>query len=189
MLHAAGREARDCIPQRHGGALRPAARSHERLSPGIDAHVEREADAVRAKPRDPIRHFVRTLHCRTADHDSLDPVAQQIVDDSSRADTAAYLQAHRALRGQGQDDRAIGEQTVLRAVEVDDMQPGSAQTTVSQQQLVRLVLIAGLRTEVALKQAHAASVPQIDRGHQQHAFLRGTIMTGSECFMTGSESS
>src|SRR6185436_2436516 len=62
------------------------------------------------------------------------------------------------------------EHAVLRAVEIDDVQPRRAERTIASEQLQRLHLITRLRVEVALEQAHTAAVTQIDCRNEQHQF-------------------
>ena len=76
----------------------------------------------------------------------------------------------RTLRGEPHDDAAVGEPAVLRAVEIDDVQPVRAERAITQQQLVRLEVVTRFRVEVALEQAHAAAVAQIDGGNEDHVF-------------------
>ena len=102
--------------------------------------------------------------------DAIDAVAQQVVDDRRRAHAAAHLDVQRLLRGEPDDDAAIGELAVLRAVEIDDVQPARAERAIALQQFVRLEVVARLRVEVALEQAHAAAAAQIDGGNEDHAF-------------------
>ena len=86
-----------------------------------------------------------------------------------RAHAAAHLDVERALRREPHDDAAIGELAVLGAVEIDDVQPARAERAIAQQQLVRLEVVARFGVEVALEQAHAAAVAQIDGGNEDHA--------------------
>src|SRR5277367_3924684 len=79
---------------------------------------------------------------------------------------AAHLQLHGLLRRQRDDGRAVRKNTVLRAVEVHDVQPRGAEVAISQQQLVRLVVVTRLGAEVTLKKAYTAPVTQVDRGNQ-----------------------
>ena len=67
-----------------------------------------------------------------------------------------------ALRREPHDDAAVGELAVPGAVEVDDVQPVSAQRAITQQQLVRLEVVARFRVEVALA-AGARSGRRADR--------------------------
>ena len=101
------------------------------------------------------------------------PLREQIVDHAPAERTppptwmfsaAATASAH--------DDAAIGERAVLRAVEIDDVQPARAERAIARQQLVRLVVVARLRVEVALEQAHAAAVAQIDGGNEHASAFR-----------------
>ena len=74
----------------------------------------------------------------------------------------------RALRGEPDDDAAVGEPAILRAVEIDDVQPVRAERAITQQQLVRLEVVTRLRVEVALEQPHATAAAQIDGGNEDH---------------------
>src|SRR6185369_2335985 len=80
------------------------------------------------------------------------------------------LNADTRLRRELDDDAPVGEHAVLRAVEIDDVQPGGSELAVSVQQVERLVFVAGFRVEIALEQAHAAPVPEVDGRDEQHQF-------------------
>ena len=153
-----------CRPASSRGCARAARRPHRCgcRRPGRCAR-RRSCPASRAP----------AAGCSTAsaaDDHARDAVAQQIIDDRGRAHAAADLQsAPRAARR--------GARSMLRLARVPSRAP-SRSTTCSQvapispialQQLVRLELVARLGGEVALEQAHAAPVAQIDGGNQQHA--------------------
>ena len=127
-----------------------------------------EADALGAELHDPLRDRRRLLHRRAADDDTVDAVAQQVVDHGQRTHAASDLQVDRVLARETQQQRTVRELPVARAVEIDDVQPGRAQRTVATEQLVRLEVVAGLGSEVAAQQAHAMAAAQVDRGDQQH---------------------
>ena len=78
----------------------------------------------------------------------------------------------RPLRGEPHDDAAVGEPAVLGAVEIDDVQPARAERAITLQQFVRLEVVARFGVEVALEQAHAAAVAQIDGGNEDHDAFR-----------------
>src|SRR6185503_6265879 len=81
---------------------------------------------------------------------------------------ATHLDAQRALRGEPHDRRSIGEHAILRAVEVDDVQPGGAEPAVTLMQIERIVFVARLRVEVALEQANTAAIAQVNCRNQKH---------------------
>ncbi len=134
----------------------------------VIAHIEGEADARRTELREPRNHLLRLFGREAADHHALDPAAQQILDDGRGAHAAADLDPDGRLRGEPFDDGAIGERAVARAVQIDDVQPARAKGAIALQQLLGREVVARLGGEIALEQAHAAAVAQIDGGNQQH---------------------
>src|SRR6185312_2249753 len=140
------------------------------LVAGVDPYIEREADPLTPEPGQPFGHLFGTLDSGTSNDYSFHTVAEEVVNDRGRTNSTAHLKLHRLLRSQRDNHRAIGQNAVLGAIQVHNMQPGGAEFAVAQQQLVRLVLIAGLGAKIALKEPHTASVAQVDRRNQQHQF-------------------
>jgi hypothetical protein len=168
VLQAGRQVALDHVPKRLLRALRPAAGLDARRAASVEPHVEREADLVGAEARHPGRYLRGLFDGRAADHDAIDAMAQQVVDDRQCAQAATDLQVHRLLAGEPNDDVAVREPTVARAVEVDDVQPGRSQRAVTRQQLMRFVVVLRLRGEIAAQQPDAAPTAQVDRGNQAH---------------------
>jgi hypothetical protein len=81
---------------------------------------------------------------------------------------AADLQLHAAALRHQQHSRAIGLSAVAGAIEVNDVHATRAERPVAIEYALRIVRIDGFRCEVALQQAHAAPVPQIDCRNQFH---------------------
>ena len=93
-----------------------------------------------AEAAQPSDDLVGPLHRGAADHDSLDAIAQQILDDRRRDRTpppTCSLDGPAAKRDATMTAR-FAKHTVPRAVEIHDVQPGRAECAVSLQQLVRL---------------------------------------------------
>ena len=124
----------------------------------VEPNIECQADSVRAEPHEPVDDLLGALDRCAADDNATDSLAQQVIDRGYGSYATADLQPHGALRGEGDDDRAVREHTVLGAIEIDDVQPGRTEAAIAHQQLVRLVLVACLGGEVALEQAYAAAV-------------------------------
>ena len=103
-------------------------------------------------------HFAGLLDRGAADDDAIDAIAQQVVDHGRGTHAATHLDVQRALRGEPHDDAAVREPAVLRAVEIDDVQPVGAERAITQQQLVRLEVVTRLGVEVALEQPDAAAI-------------------------------
>src|SRR6478736_6382180 len=142
------------------------------------ADVERQADFLGAVALEPALDFGRSLHRGTADDDAIDAIAQQVVDDRLRTHAAAHLDVERTLRSQPHDDAAVGELAILGAVEVDDVQPVRAQRAITQQQFVRLEVVARFSVEIALEQANTTACTQIDGGNEYH-FIKRVMPSGS----------
>ena len=160
----------DGFPERELRFLGPAARQHARHTLGVVADVEGQADLLGAVFLEPGLHLGGLFHRGAADDDAVDAIAQQVVDHRRRAHAATHLDVQGALRGEADDDAAIGEPAVLGAVEIHDVQPARAQRAIALQQLVRLEVVARLGVEIALEQAHAAAAAQIDGGDEDHGF-------------------
>ncbi len=147
-----GRKGSSALQQRDAGALGPAPRAHARLAVGLDRHVEREADAVRAEARETSSRprsgcSMAALPTTTRSH----ALCEHIFDDLGRAHAAAHLDAQRLCGRQRNDGGAVGEHAVLRTVEIDDVQPRGAVAAIALEQVERVVLVARLGVEVALE--------------------------------------
>ena len=95
-------------------------------------------------------------------------VLEKIVHHRRRAHAATDLDAQQVARRESEQYVAIGEPTVARAVEIDDMQPGCAKRGIAFEQRIGGGVVAGLRREVATQQTYAATAAQIDRRNQEH---------------------
>src|SRR6185295_1990849 len=127
---------------------------------------------------EPGLHLGGLLDGRAADDHAVDAIAQQVVDHGLGTNAAAHLDVQRLLRSEADDHAAIRQAAVLGAIEIHDVQPARAERAVTLQQLVWFEVVAGLGVEVALEQAHAAAVSQIDGRNEDH-FLSSALSENS----------
>ena len=134
----------------------------------VQAHVERQHEAPWIQLEHPAHHAIRLGDRDAADHRAVDARIEQLANPLDRAQAAADLQLHAADLRQQQHSRAIGLSAVAGAVEVDDVHATRAERPIAVEDALRIVGVDGFRREVALQQAHAAPVPQIDCRNQFH---------------------
>ena len=132
--------------------------------------VETDRDAVGKFLRG-VLHQRRVAHRRGADDDAVDALLQPALDDLHVADAAAELHAksdrfENALHGRDVH-RLAGE----RAVEIDHVKVLEARGFEGIGLRRRVAVEDGGARHVALLQAHAQAVLQIDGGKQDHVTL------------------
>ena len=161
-------ESLDERPQRRRARLLPAMRRETRNAASVETDVEREHEAARVQLEHPAHHALGLGHGNAADHCAVDAGVEQLANALDRAQPTADLQLHSARLGQQQHGRAIRLGAVACAVEIDDVHAARAKRPIGVEHALWVVGIDGFRRKVALQQAHAAPVPQIDGRNQFH---------------------
>ena len=168
MSQSAGKELLHGVPERRRSRLLPTACLHPRHAVGIESYIDRQADALGSEHLDPAGDVRGRFYCSTADDDATYARLQQVLDDLSRPHAATDLQPGQAVGSHRLDQITVGELPVTRAVEVDAVQPLSAECAVSRMQRLRRDVVARLGVEVAVQQPYALTVAQVDGGQQAH---------------------
>ncbi len=79
--------------------------------------------------RKPRLHLLDLQDRRTTDHRAGDAGVEHLRERGGVAQAAADLQIHRLGRREFDDDRAIAERSVARAIQIDNVQPVGAGTS------------------------------------------------------------
>ena len=153
-------EAAGEVDQIGTGPFLPPADGHL-VAPGVEAH----RDASRELPAQ-LLHQRRALDRGGADHDPLDPGVEQLERRFGRPHAAPHLDP----AGDAADDQAdlveVGPGAGTGGIEVHHVDPPRAGGLELARDPDRIVVVDGLRGEVALVQPHAMAVAQVDRGEQ-----------------------
>src|SRR4051794_22750375 len=162
MFQSVRREAGNRIPQTECRTFRPAPCPYARHTAIIEPNIKCEADFLRAVTDEPLVDLVGTFNrCAANDH-ATDTLLQQIVNGRRASYPTTNLQPHSPLRSESDNDRAVGKRTILCPVQIHHVQPGRPETTISEQQLMRLQLIASFGCEIALEEPDGAAVAKVN---------------------------
>ena len=183
VLEAELQEIVDRGPQRDRQLLAPAVDGEAGRTGRVEPHVEREHDARRAELAQPGPHLLGLSHRRAADHDAGDAAPQHLRHRGGIAQAAAHLQIDAAVgRRQFADDVEVAARAVTGAVQVDHVQPFGAIAAIAHEQFPGIGVVAGFRREIAVQQAHAAAVLQVDGGYEHHG--RGALLSSARKFFS-----
>ena len=124
--------------------------------------IEADRDAAGVE-RTQIGHQLGVLDRRGPDDDALDPREEALTRrlDAPHATPGLHLARHR--RADRLDHAQIGALTGTRGVEIDDVDPLRAGGLELARDPNRVVVVDGLRVEVALVEPDALPVAQVDR--------------------------
>ena len=143
-----------------------------RLQPAADGHpavpgVEAEHDPS-GKGGGHLGEQLRRLDRHTAHDDAVHTGGQVAADRLERADAATELAGHARRGNHPAYKLSLRWHTVLRAVEVDDVQPPGAGRDEAAGHGNGILAEDGLPFIVPLEQSHALASPKIDRGPEFH---------------------
>ena len=120
-------------------------------------------------------HQLGIAHRRGADDDAVDALAEPALDRRHVADAAAELHRDRDRFENVLDRAGVHRLAGERAVEIDDVQIFEALRLEGVRLRGRIAVEHGGARHVALLQAHAHSVLQVDRRKQDHATPSHTL--------------
>ena len=136
----------------------------------VDAHVEREHDALGAEGLHPAKNLLRAPHGGGAHYDAGGARIKKSPHILLAPDATARLHGHGEIRKKVPEKRDLALGRILRTRQIHDVQELRPCGLVGLKALEGIVAVASLGAVVALVQPHDAAVDEVDGG-DDHASI------------------
>ena len=172
MLQALAGQIVQKVPQIPVTCLGPAVNVWPGDAVGIAPYIQGRDQAARSELIQPACKKAGIRHTQTTDHHAFRTLLQALQDIGFAPHATTGLHGLRGAAYKGKQGAAIGVFSIAGCSEVNHVQPGRSRIRVVSCQLQWRFIVDLALAEIAVQQAHHASIQQVDSGNQLHGNAR-----------------